>query len=265
MNIPIEVYEPLLFLISPDQSTIKGANFWIKLTNKTKSSDYYSKRLKQHYKMRKTSFAAAAIAAIAASVKACDMPNQDNEDFIELMLQNFRYVAECNDEADHIKFAQFYRRFPDFTEEKLSYDQVLTTFLNYDLNGDGRLTRLEVLNRARAMALLGRYDNLVNFERPYLDISDDLFKMMDEKYIYDRDTGYELVNDGQVDRESFKAFAPEYLKKDRVREQEITREMRVRDYDYIYERDPKAMLARYDESELIAHNEYYTGVKEVWD
>ena len=147
----------------------------------------------------------------------------------------------------------------------MSYDQVLTTFLNYDLNGDGRLTRLEVLNRARALALLGRYDNLVNFERPYLEISDDLFKMMDEKYIYDRDTGYELVNDGQVDRESFKAFAPEYLKKDRVREQEITREMRVRDYDYIYERDPKAMLARYDESELIAHNEYYTGVKEVWD
>ena len=47
--------------------------------------------------MRKTSFAAAAIAAIAASVKACDMPNQENEDFIELMLQNFRYVAECND------------------------------------------------------------------------------------------------------------------------------------------------------------------------
>ena len=88
---------------------------------------------------------------------------------------------------------------------------------------------------------------------------------MDEKYVYDPEMGYVLEKDGEVDRQSFKAFAPEYLDVERAKEQLITREMRHRDYDYVYAEDPYTTYASFSLEELIWHNVAYEERMVVWD
>ena len=88
---------------------------------------------------------------------------------------------------------------------------------------------------------------------------------MDEKYVYDPEMGYVLEKDGEVDRQSFKAFAPEYLDVERAKEQLITREMRHRDYDYVYAEDPYTIYASFSFEELIWHNAHYEERMVVWD
>ena len=64
-------------------------------------------------------------------------------------------------------------------------------FINFDLNGDGRLTKLEMLNRARAVTELEKYE-LGGQEYPYEGIQVELFRLMDQKYVYDNVRGYYL-------------------------------------------------------------------------
>ena len=103
-------------------------------------------------------------------------------------------MAECNEEVDHIKFNQFYKRIGDFftdDDEPTDYDYFVAMFINFDLNGDGRLTKLEMLNRARAVTELEKYE-LGGQEYPYEGIQVELFRLMDQKYVYDNVRGYYL-------------------------------------------------------------------------
>ena len=75
--------------------------------------------------------------------------------------------------------------------EQIDYDFYVTLFINFDLNGDGRLTKLEMLNRARAVTELEKYE-LGGQEYPYEGIQVELFRLMDQKYVYDNVRGYYL-------------------------------------------------------------------------
>ena len=81
--------------------------------------------------------------------------------------------------------------FTEDIEDHADYDFYVTMFINFDLNGDGRLSRLEMLNRARAVTELEKYD-LRGQEYPYEGIQAELFRLMDQKYVYDNVRGYYL-------------------------------------------------------------------------
>ena len=52
---------------------------------------------------------------------------------------------------------------------------------------------------------------------------------------------------------------------ERATEQLITREMRVRDYDYVYAEDPHTTFASFSYEEMIMHDEYYLLDKWNWE
>ena len=52
---------------------------------------------------------------------------------------------------------------------------------------------------------------------------------------------------------------------ERATEQLITREMRHRDYDYVYAEDPYTTFASFGYEEMIWHDEHYLSVIWIWD
>lgn len=65
---------------------------------------------------------------------------------------------------------------PDAT---LSYDDYITDFINYDLNGDGRVSKLEVINREFAKQNLESIDFWDGDVNRIEGMSPQLFEKMD--------------------------------------------------------------------------------------
>ena len=117
-----------------------------------------------------------------------------------------------------------------------------------------------------ALDVLANYNYLKDMEYPYdEETNEKLFKEMDHKYYRDNNGNVQKGDpNDEIDRRAFKAFAPEYLKMERVGEKEIREQMRARDYDYVHSVDPDVQSATYDREELIWYNTMYREELKEW-
>lgn len=117
-----------------------------------------------------------------------------------------------------------------------------------------------------ALDVLANYNYLKDMEYPYDEATNEkLFKAMDHKYYRDNNGNVQKGDpNNEIDRRAFKAFAPEYLKMERVGEKEIREQMRARDYDYVHSVDPDVQSATYDYEELKWYTNMYREELKEW-